>query len=222
MQHVLTELKNEPVGGYKVSLTSAQTQAMFNATNPLYGEQVASRFLTSPTTVKLSNLMEPLVEVELAFEATEDLLPSDSLSDLMRKTNVAGALELPDSRFIDWFPKLSKYMVMADAAVGGLVVYSQPKPTTSLFKDPAQVAKVACELLHDEATVASGQASEVLGNPLNSLHWLVAQLATEGKTFTAGQVVSAGTFVLPPKLTNGTWQVNFSHGLASVTVNVTE
>ena len=221
VQDKLTALKREAVGGYKVSLTSAKTQAMFAATSPLYGAQVKSHFLTSPATVSLQTLMEPLVEVELAFEATADLLPTDSLSDLMAKTNVAGALELPDSRFADWFPQLSKYMVMADAAVGGLVVYSQPRPTTSLFKDVDQVAKVACELTHDNETVASGQASEVLGNPLNSLHWLVAQLADQGKTFKAGQMVSAGTFVLPPALTSGTWHVDFTHGLASVTVTVT-
>ena len=40
VQRHLTELKNEAVGGYKVSLTSQETQDMFDSDSPLYGAQV--------------------------------------------------------------------------------------------------------------------------------------------------------------------------------------
>ena len=39
------------------------------------------------------------------------------------------------------------------------------------------------------------------------------------KTFSKGQMVSSGTFVLPPKLTAGEWEVKFDHGLGNVVVN---
>ncbi|MFT8726602.1 MAG: 2-keto-4-pentenoate hydratase [Liquorilactobacillus ghanensis] len=222
VQARLTELKNETVGGYKVSLTSEQTQKMFASDSPLYGAQVKSHFLASPVKRSLKTLMEPLVEVELEFRAKEDLHSNDSLDDLMKKTTVAAGMEIPDSRFSNWFPKLSKYMVMSDAAVGGLVLYGKEFATNDVFKDVAAAATVKCQLFHNDKKVTEGLSSEVLGNPLKSLHWLVAKLAEQGKVFKAGQMVSSGTFVLPPKLTVGKWSARFDHGLGNVDFEVTD
>ncbi|MFB9769084.1 2-keto-4-pentenoate hydratase [Lactiplantibacillus modestisalitolerans] len=220
VQTQLTVFKDQPVGGYKVSLTSATTQQMFDTDAPLYGAQVADHFLAAPAKVRRGQLMEPLVEVELVFKAKEDLAASDSLTDLWHKTTVAPGLEVPDSRFADWFPDLPKNLVVADAAVGGLVVYGTERDTDQVFETVDAVATPKCSLEHAGKTVKTGQASEVLGNPLNSLHWLVAKLAAQGRTLTAGQRVSSGTFVLPPHLTAGHWQANFDQGLGSVALEV--
>ena len=64
-----------------------------------------------------------------------------------------------------------------------------------------------------------GESSEVLGNPFKSLQWLVKKLDEQGKTFSKGQMVSSGTFVLPPKLTAGEWEVKFDQGFGNVVVN---
>lgn len=220
VQNRVMELKGVPVGGYKVSLTSKKTQDMFDADSPLYGAQVDSRFLPAPATVKLADQMEPLVEVELAFRAKEDLSSSDSLADLLRKTTVAGALEVPDSRFKDWFPSLGKYNVMSDCAVGGLVVYGKEFASNEVFSDVAEAAEVKAELFLDDEKLDQGQSSEVLGNPLNSLQWLVQKLESQGKKFKQGQLVSSGTFVLPPALKQGQWLVKFDHGLGDVELNI--
>ena len=155
VQDAVVKLKGKPTAGYKVSLTSKETQDMFDADSPLYGQQVTERFLQSPADVDLQMLNEPLLEVELTFRAKEDLQPSDTLKDL--------------------------------------------------FKDGEKLKE--------------GVSSEVLGNPFKSLQWLVQKLAEQGKAFTKGQMVSSGTFVLPPKLTAGKWEVEFDSGLGNVVVN---
>lgn len=221
VQATLTALKEQPVGGYKVSLTSETTQKMFDAHAPLYGAQVEDHFLSAPTTVRRGQLMDPLVEVELVFKAKEDLAATDSLEALMHKTTVAPGLELPDSRFADWFPDLPKNLVVADAAVGGLVVYGEERDTDVQFASVDAVATPKCRLSHDGEELKTGEASEVLGNPLKSLQWLVGKLAEQGKTLTAGQRVSSGTFVLPPHLTAGHWQADFDQQLGSVELDVT-
>lgn len=221
VQAQLTTLKNQSVGGYKVSLTSATTQQMFDAHAPLYGAQVADHFLAAPTTVRRGQLMDPLVEVELVFKAQTNLSADDSLTDLWHKTTVAPGLELPDSRFADWFPDLPKNLVVADAAVGGFVVYGTEMATDQRFSSVDDVATPHCRLTHDGEELKTGSASEVLGNPLKSLHWLVGKLAEQGKTLTAGQRVSSGTFVLPPHLTAGHWQADFDHDLGNVQLDVT-
>ncbi len=222
VQKKLTALKNETVGGYKVSLTSKQTQDMFDSDSPLYGAQVKSHFVQSPVTLHRAELMEPLAEVEMLFTAKEDLSSKDSLEDLLHKTKVAAAVEVPDSRFSDWFPSLSKYMVMSDAAVGGFVVYGQEMDADLLFDNVDDLANVKCELFHDGKKLKDGASSEVLGNPLNSLHWLVEKLESQGMPLTAGQRVSSGTFLLPENLTKGTWKATFDKGLGAVFLNVTD
>lgn len=206
VQRHLTELKNEAVGGYKVSLTSQETQDMFDSDSPLYGAQVKSHFVSSPTTLYRSDLMEPLAEVEMLFTAKEDLSSTDSLMELLHKTTVAPAVEVPDSRFSDWFPSLSKYMVISDAAVGGYVVYGQEVDADQLF--------------HNGEKLKDGVSSEVLGNPLNSLHWLAEKLEQQGTPLKAGQRVSSGTFLLPESLGDGNWKATFNKGLGAVFFDV--
>ncbi|KAA8444876.1 2-keto-4-pentenoate hydratase [Weissella paramesenteroides] len=222
VQHRLTELKDEAVGGYKVSLTSQETQDMFDSDSPLYGAQVKSHFVSSPTTLYRSDLMEPLAEVEMLFTAKEDLSSEDSLVELLHKTKVAPAVEVPDSRFSDWFPSLSKYMVMSDAAVGGYVVYGNEVDTDKLFTDVDELANVTCELFHDGKKLKDGSSSEVLGNPLHSLHWLVEKLEQQGTPLKAGQRVSSGTFLLPESLGNGSWKATFDKGLGAVFFDVVD
>ncbi len=137
---------------------------MFDSDSPLYGAQVKSHFVNSPHNVKADEVMDPLAEVEMMFTAKEDLSANDSLEDLFHKTTVAPAVEVPDSRFSDWFPSLSKYMVMADAAVGGYVVFGEENDTDKLFDKPDDLANVTCELSRWQSS-KDGQASEVLGNP---------------------------------------------------------
>ncbi|GAX07288.1 2-keto-4-pentenoate hydratase [Secundilactobacillus silagincola] len=220
VQRRLTEDKKEEVGGYKVSLTSKQTQDMFDSDSPLYGAQVKSHFVKSPHNVKADEVMDPLAEVEMMFTAKEDLSANDSLEDLFHKTTVAPAVEVPDSRFSDWFPSLSKYMVMADAAVGGYVVFGEENDTDKLFDKPDDLANVTCELFHDGKKLKDGQASEVLGNPLNSLQWLVKKLDEQGMPMKAGQRVSSGTFLLPESLTKGDWKATFDKGMGAVLLHV--
>ena len=220
VQRQLTELKNEAVGGYKVSLTSQETQDMFDSDSPLYGAQVKSHFVSSPTTLYRSDLMEPLAEVEMLFTVKEDLNSTDSLADLLHKTKVAPAVEVPDSRFSDWFPSLSKYMVMSDVAVGGYVVYGQEVDADQLFNNVDELADVKCELFHNGEKLKDGVASEVLGNPLNSLHWLAEKLEQQGTPLKAGQRVSSGSLLLPESLGDGNWKATFNKGLGAVFFDV--
>lgn len=220
VQHKLTDLKDQNVGGYKVSLTSKQTQDMFSANQPLYGMQVSSHFLSSPTNLTENQLMDPLAEVEMCFGVKQTLLPEDSLSTLMQKTTVAPAVEVPDSRFSNWFPSLNKYLVMADAAVGGFVVYGPEVDTSLLFQSPEELSKVSATLYHNGNKKKDGSSDQVLGNPLKSLHWLVQKLSQQKFSLKKGQRVSSGTFLLPEHVTKGSWKATFNCGLGAVFFNV--
>ena len=207
VQDAVMAKKGQPAGGYKVSLTSKETQKMFDSDCPLYGAQLAERFLAAPCEVDLSRLNEPLVEVELCFRAKVDLTPEMTAEELLANCTVAGDMEVPDARFAEWFPTLPKYLVVSDCAVGGCVVYGKEVDGSELTVEGLAGYHAKC--YHDGALVKEGDTSEILGNPLNSLKWLVAKLAGQGKAFPAGTRASVGTVFVPVALTAGTWTVEF-------------
>lgn len=215
VQHAFTDLKNEAVGGYKVSLTSKETQKMFDSDSPFYGAETSSAWLKNHTSLQLSDLMDPLLEVEMVFTAKETLLATDSLNELLNKVTVSAGVELPDSRFKDWFPSLSKYLVVADGAVGGRVVYTEPTNDKVSVDD---LATVTCTLTLNGKELGTGKSSEVLGNPLNSLQWLVKKLSEQGVAYPKGTKVSSGTFLLPPHLQKGHYVAHFDKYFDDVTL----
>lgn len=109
VQHALTEQKaelaNEELAGYKISLTSKETQDLFNSDTPLYGALTTSSLAEG--SIELASLSSPLIELELIFIAKEDLSPEDDNDAIMIKTLVAPGIEVPDSRFEDWLDRKS-------------------------------------------------------------------------------------------------------------------
>lgn len=216
VQHAFNQQKGESVKGYKISLTSKQTQDLFHSNSPLYGQIVAPCVLHSGAEVRLSDLNEPLIELELEFVAKEDLIADDDEDALLKKTDVAPGIEVPDSRFKNWFPKLPLELVIADSAVCGRVVVGDAAPKPSA----AELADIKTAVTLNGKELMTGVSSEVLGNPLHALKWLVDRLGQEGKTVKKGTTVSTGTFCLPKQLQKGDYTATFDHGIGSVTVHV--
>ena len=218
VQDAVMAKKLGPVAGYKVSLTSKETQDMFDSDCPLYGAQVAERFVPAPCTLELAHLNEPLLECELCFTAKRDLDASMTPAELLAACTVAADMEVPDSRFKAWFPTLSKYLVMSDCAVGGYVVYGTPVDGAELSVDAMAGYHAVCR--HDGKVVKEGDTSEILGNPVNSMQWLVSKLASQGKSFRRGMHASVGTVFVPPALTAGTWEVEYTGPFGKVELTV--
>lgn len=208
VQALFAGLKSEPTGGYKISLTSKETQALFDATEPFYGAQIASHIFTSPATLELSKMNEPLIECEIAFIAKQDLHEGMSDQELLDACDVACDMEIPDSRFADWFPKLNKYLVICDCAVGGYINYGKTVAGSSL--KVSELNEIHVDLYHNGKVVRQGESSSVLDNPVHAMQWLVKALAKHGLQLKKGMVVSSGTFFNPPKLEAGQYVARYS------------
>lgn len=216
IQHAVTDAKtaaNEELTGYKISLTSPETQELFNSETPLYGALTTSS--TAGKAIDLASLSSPLIELELIFIAKEDLSPDDDNKAIMKKTLVAPGIEVPDSRFEDWFPKLSLSQVIADSAVAGKIVIGEPKDNLSY----GQLENIAGTLTFNGEKIAGGSSSEVLEHPVNAVKWLVKELAGHGLTLKKGMSISSGTFILPKPLEKGLYEANYE-GIGSVSLEV--
>ena len=199
--------------GYKISLTSAETQKMFSSETPLYGAFTATNVVEE--SIELDKMISPLIELELVFIVKEELSTEDSLESILQKTLVAPGLEIPDSRFSDWFPKISLYQVIADSAVAGKVVIGKRTAQPSFN----QLTNIKGTLKFNGEIIASGNSEEVLGNPVNAVKWLVDELASHGQTLKKGAIISSGTFILPKVLQKGKYEAEFK-GIGEVVLNV--
>ncbi|CAM3162761.1 hydratase [Filibacter tadaridae] len=199
--------------GYKISLTSEETQRMFNSTTPLYG--ALTRSTISDGTIELSRMLSPLIELELVFIVEKDLSTEDDYESIMAKTRIVPGLEIPDSRFTNWFPNLSLGQLVADSAVAGKVVIGNS--TAELSYD--QLHNIEGALKFEGEVIASGISSEVLGNPVHAVKWLIDELAKHGQSLKKGAIISSGTFILPKVLKKGKYEASFK-GVGNVILNV--
>lgn len=194
----------ERVLGYKISLTSEETQSWFKAKEPAYGTLTDRNF--SEPFLDLKDLSEPLLEAELILIPVSDLLPSMTDSELAANLVVAPGLEIPDSRFRNWFPVLPLNMIISDNSVAGKVVMGNPVKVN----EPDELARIRLVLSKDEKVLSEGISSTVLGNPLNSLRWLMKKLADRGEKLTPGMRISSGTLTLPVKLEKGKYHAAYT------------
>lgn len=217
VQHAVTANKTnsgkEELKGYKISLTSKETQDLFQSETPLYGALTTSAL--SDGIIDLDSMSSPLIEIELIFIAKEDLSVADDVQSLLDKTQVAPGIEVPDSRFDDWFPKISLGQVIADSAVAGKIIAGTPMDNISYD----QLEKLPGKLTLNGKEIAANDSSEVLNHPVNAIKWLVNELAGHGLTVKKGMSISSGTFILPKTLERGLYEASYGE-LGSVALTV--
>ncbi|WP_096435052.1 2-keto-4-pentenoate hydratase [Alteribacter populi] len=213
-----SKAKSEQVKGYKISMTSPETQALANTHEPAYGTLLTSNVLEEPVSLSLNELFEPLLEPEVIFTLKDDLPPHASLDEIREKSEVKAGLEVPDSRFHNWFPNFGLIDLISDNAFTGKVITSKEKQDATSI---SQLEQIRMDLFYNDRKIAVGHSSQVMGNPLVSVQWLVKKLAIQGKTLKKGMIISSGTFISPIPLEKGNYTVSFS-GIGSLSVTITE
>ncbi|WP_052254842.1 2-keto-4-pentenoate hydratase [Salinicoccus sp. YB14-2] len=206
-----TEDNDEVLRGYKISLTSKETQDIFNHDEPLYGALTHKNIINDAS---MSDYNVPKLEMELAFLVQEDLSIEDSPEDILSKCMIAPGLEIPDGRYEDWFPHASKYEVVSDSAVAGSVTFGN-----SDYFNYKDLDDIKGTLKFNGEIVKEGRSSEVMGHPAEAVKWLVQKLHEEGKVIEAGWVVSSGTFNLPIDLEEGLYEAEYEN-IGTVTLEV--
>lgn len=220
VQQSFVELRRVRLGseraGYKVALTSPEAQTALKATEPARGELLNLDVRLSGSNIDLATLFSPLIEVEVMFKVVRELSPSASFEEVVSSCDVAAGLEFPDGRYERWFggdfPALSKFDVISDNCLAGLIVVSSSWVPASEI----ELSSATAELSVDGVVMQSGSGTEVLGNPVNSITWLSEQLAKSGQVLTEGTIISSGTFTSPILAPVGTVVADFGHQLGSV------
>ena len=113
------------VRGRKVGLTSRRTQQLLGVDEPTFGVLLQDMIVDDGTELELSGLVAPRVEAELAFVLATDLAgPNVGTEEALGAIGgVVAALEVADSRIVDWRRRIAD--TVADNAAAARVVLGE-------------------------------------------------------------------------------------------------
>lgn len=192
-----------PVVGYKAGLTNKALQERFGVTAPVLGVLLQDMILGAGAQISPNFGIKPVYEADMVLVVADEGINAAGTPEeaLLHIAGVRPFIELPDLMLAD--PKQITGSVLAAANVGArLGVLGEIAPLDTSPAGVAALANVEVVLTDGDGTVlAQSPGSAVLGNPLNAVIWVAQELAAEGKSLKAGDLVSVGSFspLTPPK-----------------------
>jgi 2-oxo-hept-3-ene-1,7-dioate hydratase len=202
IQAALVQMKQaagDPMIGWKIGLTSKAMQAALSIDIPDSGVLLGSMAFPSGADIPAGRFIQPRVEAEIAFVMKETIDPARASAEaiLAATDYVAPALEILDTRITRLDPHSGRPRTVCDtiadnAANGGIVMGEPVRDLAGL-----DLRFVGAVVSRNNEVEETGLGAGVLGDPLQSLVWLVERLAAYGDRIEAGQIVLSGSFIRP-------------------------
>ena len=216
---LIEELSNGKAAGYKAGATTEAAQQNFGLDTPFRGILVSSYMLEDGATIAAADCKFRLLEAEFAFYLAEDLpaaaAPYDPGGIQTAVGGVMTSIEVVDLRY-DAGMGAGGLQIIADNSAAGYWI----KGTDIADVDAVNFEDWPVTLHINGALAAEGNASNVLGNPFNSLTWLANALCQQGGGLKAGDIVTAGSCIAPTPAPQGEVKAVADFGsLGKVTVN---
>ena len=208
IQHAWMELKasqGRMVRGHKIGLTSKAMQAAVKIAEPDYGVLLDDMFVPEGGTVRFDALIQPRIEMELAFVLKSRLAGRGcTVFDVLNATDfVVPAIEILDARIQRVDPETGAtrkvFDTIADNAANCGIV-TGGRPVRPLDVDLRWVAGL---LYRNGEIEETGVSAGVLNHPANGVAWLVDRLAAFDVALEPGHVVLAGSFIRPVDVRKG-------------------
>jgi 2-keto-4-pentenoate hydratase len=177
--------------GYKIGYTNAAVQQSLGISSPVFGRLIEGRVSSSPASLPAARFANRVIETEFGFRMARALSAGAAPHSLEAVTAAVGSalpsFEIVDPRFEEW-RKLGAFEVIADNVLHSHWVHG-PEHAEFRALDLASI-EVVTRVNGVEATRGSG--ANVLGSPLQALHWLANALAQMGRGLAAGDLVTTG------------------------------
>ena len=187
----------EKLFGWKIAATSKEGQMHIGVQDPMVGRLIRERLALNKQTISLKHNQMKVVEAEFAFKLLNDLNPKYSkytAEEVLENVEcVYPAIEIPDSRILN-FNKAGENFLIADNACAGEYVIGE-NPIKEFKHIDFKNFKVDC--YKNDQFEDNGYGSNVLGSPINALKWLVNELGLYKVKLLKGQIVLTGTCVKP-------------------------
>ena len=184
--------KNTLLIGKKIGCTNKDAQIQLNIKESFFGNMFSNNISKSNCIINSEEYFSPFVEPEFSFVMKNELdiskAPYDSEIVYESISAVLPSIELVDSRFEDW-TIIGVNNLIADNAVHAHWIYGDEIKNLNLFN----FNNHSVNLFINEKLINKGNSSNVMGNPINSLTWLINNLALTGKSLPKNLYISTGT-----------------------------
>ncbi len=204
--------------GSKIGLTSRAVQKQLGVDRPDFGVLFADMIVAEDEPVAAGRVLQPKIEAEVAFLLDRDIdVEAPTIADVLRAVAYAmPALEIVGSRITNW--DIGIVDTVADNASSGLFVLGGPVRRL----DNLDLRALQMRMTRREEVVSKGTGAACLGNPLNAMAWLAAELARRGRPLRAGDVVLSGALgPMVPVNPGDTFEANIV-GLGTVSARFAE
>ena len=178
--------------GKKIACTNKAAQIQINVRESFFGNIFSDNISKSNSTINSEKYFSPYVEPEFSFLMKNELdiskVPYNSDQIYNSIYAVLPSIELVDSRYEDW-TKVGVNSLIADNAVHAHWVFGNEIKNLNLF----DFNNHSVDLLINKKLIEKGNSNNVMGNPINSLTWLINKLALKGENLPKKYYVSTGT-----------------------------
>lgn len=185
--------------GRKIGCTSEAIQELFDIDTPDFGQIFDDMVVPDGGTIRMDELIAPMVEPEIAFMLDRELAgPGVTPEDVLGATReIVPCLEIIDSRIADW--RIRFVDTVADNGSSSRCVLG----TTPRALDGLDLAGERVTLLRDGEKIASATGEAVLGHPAASVAWLANALGELGRVLAAGEWVLSGSMTTASRAASG-------------------
>lgn len=205
--------------GWKVGSTSPAMQAYLKIAYPCAGTLYRNRVWSGGARVARADHGQLGLECEVAVRLKDRLDPVD-LADrariLLAVEAVMTSIEIVEWRWRDWQTLGAPTLIADDFFSVGCVHGADNDP--AILDGPASFAG---GFMVDGAAQPTAPASNILGHPLASLHWLAGHLAARGQPLRGGEIVTLGAISSPLMVEGPASVVARFDGLGQATATVT-
>lgn len=197
VQALWPQALGDTVAGWKIAATSKAGQDHIAVSGPIAGPVFTRHVHGDGAVVPLAANRMRVAECEIVFRFGRPLAPR---AGGWRRDEVLAAvaslhpgIEAPDSRFLQ-FERAGEAQLIADGAcTNDMIVGAPVAPDARVDSLPSLRVRARVS----DGRTPEGVGSNVLGDPVEALVWLVNELGAAGRTLQAGQFVTTGACVPP-------------------------
>jgi 2-keto-4-pentenoate hydratase len=206
------------IRGRKLGLTSLAMQDLLGITEPISGVVLDDMIVEESDQIRHDQFIQPRAEAEIALRLGSDLSgPGVSTAQALASIDgVLAAIEIGDSRIVDWRVKLVDSV--ADNASSARVVLGGRVTQASGL----DLRLVGVLFYRNGVPIDSGAGAAALGHPARCVAWLANKLSAEGSGLRRGDMVlSGGLHRMVPVRPGDVFRAEFAH-LGAVSAHFTK
>jgi 2-keto-4-pentenoate hydratase len=201
--NALRRARGEQPVGYKIGFTNRSIWPLYNVFHPIWApvwNSTLTQLDKCSAEISLQHFAEPRLEPEIVLCMART--PAGSGPDAMFEAIdwIAHGLEIVQSPYPGW--KFSAAEAVAAQSLHGALLVGPRKPRSIVVRWQ-DLGALQLALALNGRPVASGSGEQALGNPVLALAHLADELARQGRSLQAGDIVTTGTLTDAQPLSPG-------------------